>query len=165
MKTMTMTMTTVQKIPPGELAVTIPDEMPREQALANLQADKDEVFDHDQLSRSAPVFTKWSCPKFHAEWAVVNDGTDLVFHFFPHSGTYKQLWEVDFAHALDVSAQEYFKAQAPQLAAKFTEELHSWFLRAGGFGLSQDPQELARRYCKYLETQVSGLQLIAPRSS
>jgi hypothetical protein len=90
-----------------------------------------------------PSFTKVKdYTTFEAEYAL--KGRDLVFHFFlpkeltPVEGARLppatvQYWTVAFAKALDSVARSHFEAQQPRLQAKYTEELHSWWLRAQGY--------------------------------
>lgn len=71
---------------------------------------------------------------FFAEYDLI-DG-NVVIHFYPPKGVEvtREYWMVRFAEALDATAQEHFQATKPRLAAKYTEELGSWWFRAQGFG-------------------------------
>jgi len=71
---------------------------------------------------------------------------DLVVHFFLRSNVtsdtahlYRDWWLNTFPTILDAQAQAYFEAGPPRLAAKYTEELASWWFLAQGYDHLLDP--------------------------
>jgi hypothetical protein len=94
---------------------------------------------------------------FIAEYTIKDD--DLVFHFFltpeldkePKDGPVAVYWMRTFPLTLDKAAQNFFRATAPRLQAKYTVELQSWWLRAQGFGTNLDPDALAMRFLHELD--------------
>jgi len=70
---------------------------------------------------------------FNAEHAMI--GGDVVVHFFRPKGVKVDdvYWKETFANALSAAAQEHFQAGYPRLAAKFTEEVDSWWFRARNY--------------------------------
>ncbi len=92
---------------------------------------------------------------FRAEHGV-KEG-DIVVHFFLPLEDPKDLGKADamtqkswntfwlerFPAVLSPVAKEYFQADLPRIAAKYTEEVASWWFVARGFGEVMDPQALA----------------------
>ena len=95
------------------------------------QVTSEERIPASRIAAGVPNFTKvLDYTTFNAEYAM-KDG-DLVVHFYPTDLT-KDIWTREFAWILDRVAQDHFRATAPRLQAKFTEEVNSWWLRARGY--------------------------------
>lgn len=88
---------------------------------------------------------------FFAEYDLI-DG-NVVIHFYPPKDTKvtKEYWMVKFAESLDATAQEHFQATKPRLAAKYTEELGSWWFKAQGFGHIIDIDQYLMRFFEKLD--------------
>jgi hypothetical protein len=99
---------------------------------------------------------------FKAEYAFV--GEDLVIHFFltkemtqtakndPKSAAaIESYWLTMFPRVLNDVGQEYFKAKAPRLQAKYTEELASWWFKAQGYKARIDPDAFAEGFLEALD--------------
>lgn len=87
----------------------------------------------DDIANSIPHFKKVSFDTFKAEYNLDND--NVVIHFFlPKRKVTERYWKAMFADALDAVGQDHFQATAPRLIARYTEELHSWWFRAQGYG-------------------------------
>ena len=95
------------------------------------QVTSEEKIPASRIAAGIPNFIKvLDYTTFSAEYAM-KDG-DLVVHFYPTDVT-KGIWTREFAWILDRVAQDHFRATAPRLQAKFTEEVNSWWLRARGY--------------------------------
>jgi hypothetical protein len=88
---------------------------------------------------------------FFAEYDLISG--NIVIHFFPPKDqkVTQDYWMVKFAEALDVTAQEHFQATKPRLAAKYTEEMSSWWFRAQGFGHLIDVDQFLTRFFEKLD--------------
>lgn len=87
----------------------------------------------DSIASSIPNFTKVRYDTFVAEYNLDND--NVVVHFFlPKRRVTERYWKSMFADALNDVGQDHFQATAPRLVARYTEELHSWWFRAQGYG-------------------------------
>lgn len=101
---------------------------------------------------------------FLAEYACV-DG-DIVLHFFPPREMYVQTpgtsthrvlsdfmlrWQREFPRVLSPTAEAYFKATYPQLAADYVPEMTSWWMRASGFARTLDPDSFIRGFLESLD--------------
>lgn len=116
----------------------MPTKMENERTVAFGQVNEEQVIpalsaqgdlSANAIAKGVPQFIRVEdYTTFVAEW-MMQDG-NIVVHFFPLEGTLVSYWTVDFPAALDRVAQEVFKATAPRLQAKYTEELRSWWLRA-----------------------------------
>lgn len=96
-----------------------------------LQVTSEEKIPVSRLAAGIPNFIKvLDYTTFNAEYAM-KDG-DLVIHFYPTDVT-KGIWTKEFAWVLDRVAQDHFRATAPRLQAKYTEEVNSWWFRARGY--------------------------------
>lgn len=69
--------------------------------------------------------------------------------------TYRAYWLDLFPGVLSAVAQEHFKAEYPRLAAKYTDELRSWWFRAHGYAHLLDVDGLVYRFAEKLD-QVLG---------
>lgn len=97
---------------------------------------------------------------FTAEYAW--KGQDIVVHFFTpkefNSAPTKQVdpyWLTDFPMSLDRVARAHFRADAPRLQAKYTEELKSWWLLAQGYGNVLDLDAYMIQFFEVLDTDLS----------
>jgi hypothetical protein len=118
------------------------------------------------VEASVPRFVSMDFPEFTAEHAV--NGPNLVIHFFlppwaralserGDTTTIRQLqtyWIQDFPQVLSPVAIAYFQANAPQLEARYTAEVASWWFLARGFGQVLDPQALASGFYAALRTRL-----------
>lgn len=142
---------------PNERPIVLP-EIPHDTAVASLGEAPSTTM--AAIEKAVPQFTKLTLYAFKAEWAVV--GEDLQFHFYLPAQSKAHLnspegrkawmkyWLETFQEALDVEARAYFEAEYPQLVVKYTEELASWWFKAGGFGAVTDPALLASRFLERL---------------
>lgn len=109
------------------------------------------------LKPEAIEFKKYNGQFFNAEYQLVD--RNLVFHFFVHPMHAQQVppqqlehwWLNGFAQVLDQTAQDYFQATIPQLQARYTEEVASWFLKAQGFSDLLDPLGFAAGFLARLD--------------
>lgn len=115
-----------------------------------------DTFSGPRIRDGVPEFTKVEdYTTFKAEYTM-KDG-DLVIHFFP--GENKLVWKSIFAEVLDRVAQEHFKATAPRLQAKFTEEMNSWWFRARGYDHLVDFNAFVSRFFDLLDASLeAGVQ-------
>ncbi len=93
-----------------------------------------------ELSMPQPLeFSQVTKRYFQAEYSY--PGSDIVIHFFV-TDYQKANWQVDqlenwwlnaFAQTLSAVAQEYYRATAPRIVAKYTPEVASWWFKAQGY--------------------------------
>lgn len=85
------------------------------------------------ITSSIPKFKELVFEEFRAEYAL--SGDNVVIHFFlPKRKVTEHYWKDLFAQALNDVGQEHFQATKPRLVGKYTEELHSWWFKANGYG-------------------------------
>lgn len=133
-------------------------EVPDEKARSLLQGEVGQ--DMAGLPEAVIQFTKVdNFTTFMAEYTY-RDG-DLVVHFFMSpevkaegQDTRLLYWLTSFPNALDTVAQSYFMAGAPRLAAKYTEELESWWFRARGYGHVLDTDTFALKFLQKLDEAI-----------
>jgi hypothetical protein len=132
-------------------------EVPADQARSLLRAEADTVI--ADVADAVIQFTKVKdFTSFDAEYTYVN--SDLVMHFFlpPEKRLSNQIdrqyWIEYFPKCLDEAARTYFNAEYPRLMAKYTEEMESWWFKANGFEHVVDPDALAVKFLKALDTLV-----------
>ena len=138
----------------SERVVTLEEVEDLEEAKGRVAQEGDMEGIHKAVVSFTPV-TRYTT--FQAEYAV--KGADLVFHFFltpemdgmPKDGPVAVYWMRSFPDILDGTAQDFFRATAPRLQAKYTEEMASWWLRAQGFGENLDPEGLAESFLDQLD--------------
>lgn len=85
-------------------------------------------------------------------------GRDLVVHFFlptrvtsDSAHLYRDWWLNTFPQVLDEEAQAYFEAGPPRLAAKYTEELASWWFLAQGYDHLLNPVSYLEKFLSLLD--------------
>lgn len=87
----------------------------------------------DAIASSIPEFKKLRYDCFVAEYNI-NDSTVIIHFYLPKRKVTERYWKSMFAEALNDVGQDHFQATAPRLVARYTEELHSWWFRAQGYG-------------------------------
>ena len=116
----------------------------------------------DAVAAAVPKFTDVEFPAFRGRYAFIEG--NIVIHFFLPSGvgdlrkadaTTQRRWEAywleTFPARLDAVAKVHFQADKRRLAAKYTEELASWWFRARGYGDSLNPKGLTESFLKKLD--------------
>ena len=149
----------------NERTITISG-LPHEDAVAKLGDETGGGVEED-VERAVVKFTEKSYQSFRVEYASV--AGDLVIHFFLPKAAgdlekaqpsqvrfWESYWLEKFPAVLSPAAQEYFEADKPRLAAKYTEELASWWFRAQGFGDSLDLTALAEKFFGKLDSLLLG---------
>lgn len=93
---------------------------------------------------------------FTAEYTEDSDTGDLTYHFYrPDDAGYpKSYFEGGFAGALSDVAIKVFGMEYPRLAAAWTPEADSWWLRARGAGLTGNSEMLSRHLFETLDAAV-----------
>ena len=113
--------------------------------------------DGDGALEPKPVeFTVQEFTCFRCEYALKD--RDLIVHFFLPSnvteqtaGRYRDWWLKTFPLVLDKVAQDYFSAGPPRLAAKYTEEVASWWFKAQGYDHLLDPRGFLAKFLQVLD--------------
>lgn len=112
----------------------------------------DKPMEASRIADAVPKFTP--CEEFttfSAEYAL-QDGNIVIHFFLPRDFKGAQdYWTMKFPRALDPTAQSYFKATAPRLQAKYTEELKSWWFRASGYDHIIDWQKFVESFFEELD--------------
>jgi hypothetical protein len=120
-----------------------------------------------EVGEAVPKFEEVQYNSFIAKHGVV--GRDLVVQFFlPKSGEealrtgdtrlqrqWEFFWLERFRDLLSPVAKEYFRLEYPQLQAKYTEELASWWFRARGLGETVAPLVLAEGFERQLDAALT----------
>lgn len=101
---------------------------------------------------------------FLAEY-VLSDGS-IIVHFFPPREAYElslstqqprvtaeflRMWKKKFPLVLSPTAENYFLATYPVLAATYVEEMTSWWMRIGGYAGRTDVDEVIMRFFETLD--------------
>lgn len=106
------------------------------------------------VTSSIPVFKKVIYEAFKAEYDLAND--NIVIHFFlPRRKVTEHYWKELFASALNDVGQEHFLATKPRLVARYTEEFHSWWFKAQGYGHIIDLDAYVTRFFEKLEERMA----------
>ena len=92
-------------------------------------------------------FSRFSSTHFAGEVGVV--GEDLIFHFFPGGSEFPE----NFADDLGDAFLEVFKLEE-RLCWDFVPELHSWVVRAAGYGQNLSRDELSNRLFTCLQAKL-----------
>lgn len=104
---------------------------------------------------------------FSAEYSDDTDSGDLTIHLYrPEDAPYSDAYfSGKFADVLSVVAIKVFGMQYPQLAAAWTPEVESWWLRARGVGLTGNSEMLCRHFFATLDVALDqALQALEPTS-
>jgi len=90
---------------------------------------------------------------FTAEYSTDPETGDITYHFYrPEDASYSQAYfERQFADALSAAAIEFFRLAYPKLAAAWTQEASSWWLRAQGVGVRGNSSMMSLHFFALLD--------------
>lgn len=90
---------------------------------------------------------------FTAEYSEDPETGDITFHFYrPEDAPYSQAYfEKQFADVLSAAAIEFFRLEYPKLAAAWTQEASSWWLRARGVGARGNSSMMSLHFLALLD--------------
>jgi hypothetical protein len=90
---------------------------------------------------------------FTAEYSADSETGDITYHFYrPEDAPYSQAYfEKQFASMLSAAAIEFFRLEYPKLAAAWTPEANSWWLRAQGVGIRGNSEMMSLHFFALLD--------------
>jgi hypothetical protein len=93
---------------------------------------------------------------FTAEYSADSETGDITYHLYrPEDASYSQAYfERQFADILSAAAVEFFRLEYPRLAAAWTPEANSWWLRARGVGLRGNSSMMSLHFFALLDKMV-----------
>ena len=91
---------------------------------------------------------------FDSEFAIDN-GVDIVFHFFRKQGTSQHFWLHTFSEIVSKHAMVFFNEKFPTLRMAHSSELDSWWLRADGVGATGLPEVKAKSFISEISRQLA----------
>lgn len=113
-----------------------------------------------------PKFVKKDYENFRADYSMVGD--DIVIHFYlpkradisvPSSAqAWMEWWLKYFPTRLDWKAKQYFEAEYPRLAARYTEEMASWWFKAQSYGYLLDASAFIEKFLQELDSALQAAQ-------